>query len=307
MGNIGSKKSSKKSESSITAESTPSHSDVLGTSSIPSNPSYQTYYFSESDSEGVRLHGQHYLLKNVFQRDIFAPVEARLLTKDTHVLDIGCGDRATWLRDVSVDYPLATFHGFDILPFVPNDESNINNVPSNCIITQYDITQGIPFPDNTFDYVHQRLMSGVYCGNQMDESFKEIMRVTKPGGWIELVESATGAHKTGPLFKVLSEQKILCGPILKKKLENLGCVDIRSDYKSMPICWGGAIGKATYETMEHVLRYMGPLIWNDLGYDCEFDPDLYNDYIDRGFDECAKSQAFINVYWAFGRKPIVQP
>ncbi|KAL0094307.1 hypothetical protein F4703DRAFT_1817730 [Phycomyces blakesleeanus] len=156
-------------------------------------------------------------------------------------------------------------------------------------------------------------MSGVYCGDQIDSILKEMMRVTKPGGWIELVESATAPQNTGPVFKVLFEhmekyiyqrqKELLCGPILKEKLGKIGCIDILSDYQSIPICWGGAVGKATYEVMEHVIRYMGPLVWDNLGFDCEFDPELYNDYIDRGFNECVKSQAFLNVYWAFGRKP----
>lgn len=37
------------------------------------------------------------------------------------------------------------------------------------------------------------------------------------------------------------------GPVIKQCLVDAGLVDIQSDYSSIPICWGGYVGKMIYE------------------------------------------------------------
>lgn len=49
-----------------------------------------------------------------------------------------------------------------------------------------DFTKGLPFEDETFDYVVERLQT-IYCSEQSWPKFiKGLMRVTKPGGIIEI-------------------------------------------------------------------------------------------------------------------------
>lgn len=35
--------------------------------------------------------------------------------------------------------------------------------------------------------------------------------------------------------------------LLCKKMEEAGLVDVKSDYGSVPVCWGGYVGKLVYE------------------------------------------------------------
>lgn len=50
--------------------------------------------------------------------------------------------------------------------------------------------------------------------------------------------------------KLVSFQKselLYHGPLIKQSLIDAGLEDIKSDYISVPICWGGNMGKIFYE------------------------------------------------------------
>ncbi|CAG8656281.1 5909_t:CDS:2, partial [Paraglomus occultum] len=52
-----------------------------------------------------------------------------------------------------------------------------------------DILDGLPFPDNTFDFVRQAFV--IICMNWQlwkEKVMKELIRVTKPGGYIEIMD-----------------------------------------------------------------------------------------------------------------------
>ncbi|CAG8560021.1 7140_t:CDS:2, partial [Paraglomus occultum] len=52
-----------------------------------------------------------------------------------------------------------------------------------------DILDGLPFPDNTFDFVRQAFI--IICMNWRlwkEKVVKELIRVTKPGGYIEIMD-----------------------------------------------------------------------------------------------------------------------
>ncbi|CAG8743726.1 12776_t:CDS:2, partial [Racocetra fulgida] len=83
------------------------------------------------------------------------------------------------------DYPSSTFVGVDINPDVlPSD----NQRPSNVGFIECNVILGIPFPSNTFDFVFMCGMWGALTLSQWPQLIKEIVRVLKYGGWIELLE-----------------------------------------------------------------------------------------------------------------------
>jgi ubiquinone/menaquinone biosynthesis C-methylase UbiE len=69
------------------------------------------------------------------------------------VLDSGCGP-ASWTLEMAEKYPNSKFHGVDIAGAFPE------TLPANLELITGNIAKHIPFPDNTFDYVHQRLLIG---------------------------------------------------------------------------------------------------------------------------------------------------
>ncbi|KAF9092941.1 hypothetical protein BGX27_001695, partial [Mortierella sp. AM989] len=99
------------------------------------------------------------------------------------ILDIGCG-------------PDASITGIDVLSVFPS-----TIIPSNCKFIQHNILDGLPFPDNTFGFVYQRLLVAGLKPEDWATVLKEIERVTKPGGWIELVE----ADGTGGIVNVVED------------------------------------------------------------------------------------------------------
>lgn len=58
--------------------------------------------------------------------------------------------------------------------------------PSNVQFKVNDTRKGLPFEDGEFDFVYERFQSACYKVGEWPEIIKELVRVTKPGGWIEL-------------------------------------------------------------------------------------------------------------------------
>jgi ubiquinone/menaquinone biosynthesis C-methylase UbiE len=75
-----------------------------------------------------------------------------LLEDGIEVLDSGCGP-ATWTFEMGETFPKSKFHGIDITGVFPE-----SIMPANVDFTIGNISKHIPYPDNTFDYVHQRLL-----------------------------------------------------------------------------------------------------------------------------------------------------
>lgn len=87
-----------------------------------------------------------------FVRNFKAPLR-EALEEGIVVLDSGCGP-AAWTFDMAKDFPNSKFHGIDITP-----QTFAKGVkPDNCEFQVANIAEHIPYPDNTFDYIHQRLL-----------------------------------------------------------------------------------------------------------------------------------------------------
>jgi SAM-dependent methyltransferase len=148
----------------------------------------------ENVQEINRLDRQHVLLFSALHSNIVAPVE-----HPTHILDVGCGT-GRWCREVAETFPQAQVIGLDLS--VPS----VSPWPSNCAFVVANILeQGLPFPAHTFDYVHQRLLIGAIPTERWSEVIGEQIRVTKPGGWVELVESSGVLPQSGPVTQQLSQ------------------------------------------------------------------------------------------------------
>lgn len=57
--------------------------------------------------------------------------------------------------------------------------------------------QGLPFPDNTFDLVHLETILFSITPAQLDFIINEMVRVTKPSGYIEFVETHMTCRNKG--------------------------------------------------------------------------------------------------------------
>ena len=61
--------------------------------------------------------------------------------------------------------------------------------PDNVEFTEYNVLDGLPYKSNSFDFVFARILLSVFTRAQWTElAVPEYARVTKPGGWVELME-----------------------------------------------------------------------------------------------------------------------
>jgi ubiquinone/menaquinone biosynthesis C-methylase UbiE len=73
--------------------------------------------------------------------------------------------------------------------------------PHNYCFVRGNVLQGLPFPDATFDYVHQRLMVAGIPVQRWPAVVQDLVRVTRPGGWVELLEVSTEIEPMGPAMR----------------------------------------------------------------------------------------------------------
>lgn len=255
-----------------------------------------------TDNDISRLDYQHYVYRQIFHGNFSANMD-ELLTDGIRVLDIGCGT-GRWSLEMAQDYPSSSFTGIDMVDLIPK-----TGIPDNFSFTKANILRGLPFKDNTFDYTFQRLMTGTFSPNDWQNVVKELARVTKPGGWVELVEASFALERAPSSYEkfhqaLASTQMGSFDVTLANNLGNLlqaHLINIEADFVSCPIGWNGRVGDLCSRNLETffsaVRPMMGPIL--RLG-DAE-----YNEYMATMTKDFTKCKTWGRVPYAFGQKPNV--
>lgn len=103
---------------------------------------------------------------------------------------------------MSKNYPLSHFTGIDDLLIFPQDPEDLT---PNSTFLQCDLTGPLPFEDNYFDYVHCRNAHMVFSATEWKEKIiPEIIRVTKPNGFVEHCEVDEHHVNEGPIMKEIT-------------------------------------------------------------------------------------------------------
>ncbi|KAG5779529.1 hypothetical protein H9Q73_006829 [Fusarium xylarioides] len=118
----------------------------------------------------------HELFRAVLDGKLY---EAPIGNNPQNVLDVGCGT-GIWTIDMADLHPSAEVIGVDLSPIQPNF------IPPNCRFEVDDINKEWTFPENKFDFIHIRYMTGTVP--DWTELLKKAQKHLKPGGWIEHVE-----------------------------------------------------------------------------------------------------------------------
>ncbi|TFK52605.1 hypothetical protein OE88DRAFT_1734576 [Heliocybe sulcata] len=106
----------------------------------------------------------------------------------TKVLDIGCGT-GTWVLECAKIWKKCHFVGLDIVPLHPDlQQVGSADLASRITWTQTNFLEGLPFPNEEFDFVHVKRIARGVPEDKWDSLFEEISRVMKPGGAFEMVE-----------------------------------------------------------------------------------------------------------------------
>ncbi|KAJ1540304.1 hypothetical protein HK405_011429, partial [Cladochytrium tenue] len=164
---------------------------------------YSFMFGGPSDKDRIVL--QHELVKYMARgRLLFSCHETVVAAAAPVILDIGCGPGA-WVRDVARAYPHATVYGVDISDAVLALAAGMPDAPPNVRLVHGDAAQvgGLPLPDASVDAARIACMVSTLPRAAYAAALRELRRVLKPGGAVELVEPYQPPLPKGPCISEL--------------------------------------------------------------------------------------------------------
>jgi SAM-dependent methyltransferase len=165
----------------------------------PSPNSNAPYYLPRTNEDIDRLQMQHFLLQYVWKSNYSAPIQQQLKEHKTRVLDAGCGP-GTWLLEMASGNQTVQFYGIDIQPVFPTEIK-----PSNLQCFVADLTDRVPFENQYFDYIRISLLNWCLSADEWILVLKELFRVLRPGGWLEITEIDQTKYVDGQNLGLLSK------------------------------------------------------------------------------------------------------
>lgn len=142
-----------------------------------------TYFLRRDSISSLRLTAQHSLFVKraggLLHPDILADLQER---KSLAIADVACGN-GIWAIEIAEQHPNAMVFGLDnsTVQFAPEW-----TWPHNTVLKTYDLF--CPVPDHyveRFDVVHIRLMVGNLYDKDKDVVIDNLLRMVKPGGWLQ--------------------------------------------------------------------------------------------------------------------------
>ncbi|KAI8602654.1 hypothetical protein EDD21DRAFT_320085 [Dissophora ornata] len=255
--------------------------------------------------------GQHALWKYIGGGNSHAPLRYDI----DRILDSGCG-LGEWTMEMAREFPNATVYGIDInRELFPSAQQR---VPSNCLFTWSNLLTRLSFPDGYFDFVYQRFL---YLGLTVDDwpvALKELKRVMKPGGWIELFEPSMRVHRAGTrtrevmqwCSRLLQEERGLdfdfAGEKMKRLCEEIGFHNVRLERLSIPLgSWGGRVGQAMAENMVLIFQNLHSALIADDSMQMPNGPaqKAFDVMVQSWMRECEENKSYIDYYILTGQRP----
>ncbi|RHZ49471.1 hypothetical protein Glove_520g18 [Diversispora epigaea] len=268
------------------------------------------YYFLPNDNEEInRISFQHCLMKNIWKGNFSSPVKEKLVAgNNVNVLDIGCGP-GSWIIDVSIDYPLSNFVGIDISNLWEADIKE-NAALSNVGFLEYNLLDGIPFPEKVMDFIHFRFMSLCFDKSALIKLIDEMVRVCKSDGWIEIMNFDYSLINMGPTTKLLlnsvlefHKSKGCNVPTLKDYKKYLKQTKKITDFRIEKIItplgnWGEKIGGGTLLGFNYLFKalkgFLAPYM--------KLDENQYQQLLRENDQQVNEYKTSIQTYRIYGRK-----
>jgi len=263
-------------------------------------PSPDRYLFPRHPNEIDRLDVQHHALRSALEADYLAPISGV-----DRVLDVGAGS-GQWGFDFCAEFPHAMVVGVDLVSGKPGQPAGYRFVRTNLL-------HGLPFVDDAFDFVHQRLLASSSIPESWWPSLVgDLVRVTRPDGWVELVEVGPWLEPAGPATRRLFEQSYRLGRLLgldmrgevfrtlDHQLRRAGLVDVERREVSVPAGeWGGAVGSMMAANVRALFTRLGGQFETRLG----LPPGEFAELLSAMQGEQQEYRSSAPFAVGFGRKP----
>ncbi|KAF8926988.1 hypothetical protein BGZ58_010725 [Dissophora ornata] len=259
------------------------------------------YMLPNDLTESDRLDAQHYLVRFVFKGNFNVKLDPEANIK---ILDVATGT-GVWALEMAHEFPKADVYGVDISAIFPAEIK-----PKNCHFQLCNILDGLPFPDNHFDFIYQRLLVYALTPAQRKQVNVELMRVLKPEGYLQLVESDGLVYNPGPEMERVNQLSLETSlrhgvdprevQTMKSGLKHAGYTGVNSFTMALPVGdWGGKAGSLSMQNMHGLAT-----IWlkGEVGRHNQEECDAVLKLIDV---ECERLQSYYKVWLVVGQKPSV--
>jgi SAM-dependent methyltransferase len=257
------------------------------------------YLFPRRQSEVARLDLQHYALREHLGTNHLAPVGEM-----GSLLDVGCGT-GQWAAEMAAAFDGACSVGLDLVVPPAGPPNGVRFVRGNLL-------QGLPFGDGTFDLVHERLLVTSVPVEEWLPLVQELVRVARPGGWVELVEPMMTFDHAGPATTRLSDLMLrLAAPrgldttsvvyrILDGYLHRAGLERVERRTFSVPIgAWAGSVGSFQRSNFRSGFQRICEVAPPSIG----FADDEARDLVEEALAECERNHITWTFAATFGRRP----
>jgi SAM-dependent methyltransferase len=209
---------------------------------------------------------------------------------------VGCGT-GQWGFELAREFPEALVVGLDLVASKPDRPANYRWVKGNLL-------HGLPFTKDRFDFVHQRLLVVAVPLAAWPDVVADLVRVARPGAWIELVEPMMAHEGTGPAIERLDALTLqlaasrgldTTGVVfssLDEYLRQAGLAAVTRRQISIPIGpWGGRVGTLMATDVRAGYARLGDVLQARLGITA----DECRDLLQRSHDECEQ----LEMSWTF--------
>lgn len=201
------------------------------------------YMLPDIEQNIDRLDLQHYMLRYLLKGNYIAPI-----AKPAHILDVGCGT-GRWVAEMAQEFPQAELNGIDFT--LPVEGATL--FPRNSNFHVSNVLHELPFEDNFFDFVHQRLFIFAIPRLHWRHLVNELVRVTRRGGWVEIIEVNSVFQHTGPATErvlnlvVQAALQLELDPAISQHMGALlgtaGLKRVGTSTQLVPVGeWGGQLG-----------------------------------------------------------------
>ncbi|KAF9901999.1 hypothetical protein BX616_002075 [Lobosporangium transversale] len=259
------------------------------------------YMLPNDLTESDRLDAQHYLVRFILKGNYNVKIDPDAPVK---ILDVATGT-GVWALEMAHEFPKAEIHGVDISPIFPTEIK-----PSNCHFQLCNILDGLPFPDNYFDFIYQRLLVYALTPAQRKQVNAELLRVLKPEGHLQLVESDGIVYNAGPEMEKINQLSLETSlrhgvdphevQNMKAGLKQGGYTNVNSFNIALPVGdWGGKVGALSRENMHGLAT-----IWlkGEVG---KMNQEACDATLAIADKECEENQSYYKVWLVVGQKPSV--